>query len=824
MKEYSRILYLMTFFCLLVLHASAIEERSFIVINAASGLADNSAQVVKCTRTGRIVIATNGNVNFYDGKTFSHDDLDANNEYPLPNYNGHYHLYFDKNHHIWLKDKQKVYCMDLITERYIDNVDSVIRQLEPPAPVIDLFADHDNELWLLMETGIYSVKHKQTYHVEDSLNLQDIDVFDNIIYMLYDNGTVLGVDTLGNIVCEVPAYGRDKASKYSDSVVLEPYGDGFFQIRNGRNCGILLFFNTKTWTYETILEQDYTLNNIYYNAKEGYLYIPSVYGYWVYNPITKEKRHYPTLLLSNGGRMETDCNAMVVDQQGGLWIGTEKRGVLYSRPHSSAFHVYGWDKPEAVKYSMMMDSLEQNIDEYNNLRANCQFVDSRGWTWVGTRRGLYVQRPGESKPKLFTKKVGLSNDVVHAVVEDLDHNIWVSTSCGICFFLIRNNEIVFRNNFVSNAGVPNESFENCKAMVLPDSTIIMQGIEHVVAFNPNELRDVNEPHLVTSIKPKLVRILVNGNDVVPNVPMDDNVVVDRAFTRTKHIYLKNDQNTLSLTFSALNYFRPGQTYYRVRVSELGNEWILFSPFGSTFVDNSGLLHFPMTNLKPGDYHIEVQTSLFPDMWEEDIPDDRRFIWEVHVSQSWWRSTGPYVLAGLILFALVIANFILYNKNTRKRVKRNTAEEDIIRKLRYFVNRCNAPSMQTLSLNIGDFMTSADRSDSQVLSPEFINIMMKLLPYISTQQQKLISMRKLSEVAGVNVVDLYDVMSTNLYKNPRGLILKLRLDKSIQQLKTTDKSVEQIAVDCGFYTPNYFIGSFFHEYKMTPMDYRQQLSS
>jgi len=825
MKEYLRILYVLTFFCLLAVRASAIEEeRSFVVINAANGLADNSAQVVKCTRTGRIVISTNGNVNFYDGKTFSHDDLDASNEYPLSNYQGHYHLYFDKNHHIWLKDKQKVFCMDLITERYIDNVDSVINDLNPPAPIIDLFADHENELWLLMKTGIYSVKYKQTYHVADSLNLQDIDVFDNTIYMFYDNGVVQGVDTLGNIICEVQAYDQSKVSKYSDSVVLEPYGDGFFQIRNGRKCGILLFFNTKTKTYETILEQDYTLNNIYYDEKGKYLYIPSVYGYWVYNPVTKEKEHYEVLTMANGGKLETDCNAMVIDHQGGLWIGTEKRGVLYSPPYSRVFHRYRLDTPEARKYSMMMDTLQQNIEEYRNLRANCQFIDSRGWTWTGTRRGLYVLRPGQAKPELFTKKVGLSNDVVHAIVEDFDHNIWVSTSCGLAFFLIRNDEIIFRNNFGATSGVPNESFENCKAMVLPDSTIIMQGVEHVIAFKPSELLDVNQPHLVDNIKPKLVRILVNGDDVVPNVPMDDNVVVDRAFTRVKHIYLKNDQNTLSLTFSALNYFRPRQTYYRVRVPELSHEWILFSPFGSTFIDNNGLLHFPMTNLKPGDYHIEVQTSMFPDMWEENIPEDRRFIWELHVSQSWWRSKGPYVLMGIILFSMVIANFIIYNKNTRKRVQRNTAEEDIIRKLRYFMNRCKAPTMQTLSLNINDFSTVANRQSNESLSPEFIKTMLKLLPFISAHQNKFVSMRKLSEVAGVDVLKLYDLMSSNLYKNPRELVLKMRLDKSVQLLKTSDMTLEQIATECGFYTPNYFMGNFFHEYKMTPQEYRQKYVS
>ena len=55
-----------------VLSASAAEERTFAVINAASGLADNSAQAVVCTKAGRMIISTLGNLNFYNGATFSH--------------------------------------------------------------------------------------------------------------------------------------------------------------------------------------------------------------------------------------------------------------------------------------------------------------------------------------------------------------------------------------------------------------------------------------------------------------------------------------------------------------------------------------------------------------------------------------------------------------------------------------------------------------------------------------------------------------------------------------------------------------------------------
>ena len=64
--------------CLLqILALSAMAERSgrlFEVYNASNGLADNSAQVIKCTKTGRIVTATMGQINFFDGQQFTFID------------------------------------------------------------------------------------------------------------------------------------------------------------------------------------------------------------------------------------------------------------------------------------------------------------------------------------------------------------------------------------------------------------------------------------------------------------------------------------------------------------------------------------------------------------------------------------------------------------------------------------------------------------------------------------------------------------------------------------------------------------------------------
>ena len=820
MKLFYQILYVLLLSVLMPFSAKAItEERSFTIINAASGLADNSAQVVKCTRTGRMIISTIGNLNFYDGKSFTHADSKPVYEYSLPLYNGHYHLYFDRLHHIWLKDKHLVTCLDLQMERFIENVDSVIKGIGCQDEVLDMFADQYNDLWFLTAKGLYSPDRNRAYPVQKDLNLQDVDCIGDILYTFYENGEVIGMDSLGNVVCQSLAYDDVMAKKYADSSVLLPYGDGFFQIRNGAIGAVLLFFDARQKTWEVIKEQDYHLNNMTLDPQGKNLYIPSEYGYWIYQPETKEFEHIREIELTDGQTMMTDCNAMIFDHQGGLWIGTEKRGVLYARPHSVSFRPYAWGHELATKYSIMMDTIQQNITTYEGKKAFCKYVDSRGWAWIGTRKGLYIEIPGQAEPIVYTRRQGLHNDVIHSVIEDNDHNIWAATSCGITFFLIKDGKIAFLNNFTSDDNVPNESFDNCKAIMLPDGSIAMQGVEHVVVFNPEVLRDVNIPHPITNIKPKLIRLLANGNDVYAGESYDGNVIISMAATRIKDINLKSDQNSISLTFSALNYYRPMQTFYRVRVYELGNEWQVFSYQNSSLVDNNGLLHFPMANLEPGDYHVEVQASLFPDEWQEDIPDDERYIWEVHVKQPWWRTTGLMVLFSLILLALLIGNFFLYNRNTRMRDRRNNEEGDIIRKIRFYVERCDAAAVQKFSPFMEDETGSMAEDTSDDLSPEFIQLMQKLIPYVKSHQDGTLTMHKLSKEGDVSIVQLYEIVTDNLYKSPRALTRSIRLEKGARLLDTTDMSVEQVALECGFYTPNYFIGNFFHVYKQTPTEYR-----
>ena len=123
---HKRILKILTIACcllLMVVQSMADSDKRFFVYNAATGLADNSAQTVNCTKTGRLVITTMGQINFFDGQKFTYIDPTTENIYPISEYKGHAHLYFDKHHHLWFKKRNALSCVDLLREMYVANID-----------------------------------------------------------------------------------------------------------------------------------------------------------------------------------------------------------------------------------------------------------------------------------------------------------------------------------------------------------------------------------------------------------------------------------------------------------------------------------------------------------------------------------------------------------------------------------------------------------------------------------------------------------------------------------------------------------------------------
>ena len=816
MRYYTRTSIILLLFSLLTVTAMAeSSSRVFSNYSAADGLADNSAQTIACTKTGRLVVTTMGQINFYDGQKFTFIDPSEENIYPLANYYGNYHLYFDHYHHLWLKDTHSVTCVNLTIEKFTSSIEEEFKKFGMDKKVLDLFVDSNGIVWMLTDDGLFSAETKQTLKIRRDLNLQDLDVYKKQLLLFYENGLMEIYDSrTQQKLGDYQSYSKNDVELYKKSSVLHFDGDKLYQLRNGQKEAILQRFDFASMEWKELLRTPYHLNNL--AEKDSLIYIPSEYGYWIYDIVNGKPIHIEGLLLSNGKLLQTDVNVMVFDRQGGLWAGTEKRGLLYSKPYNSPFTVHGWNEKEAVQYAVMMDGMDKPVT-FRNKSVNCLFRDSRGWTWVGTSQGLRVyEKSSDMLPRVISKKDGLYNNVIHAVVEDKMHNIWVSTSYGVSCILFKDGQIDYINSYNMYDKIPNESFVNGRALCLPDGKIVMQALDHVVSFSPEEMQTLRNAYPF-NLYPKLIRLMVNGNEISTGQEYDGNVILEKALTRTGEINLNYNQNSLSLVFSALNYFRPQQTYYRVRINGLDDQWHVFAYYNSDgMVDSKGLFHLPMIGLRPGTYVIELQASMTPNDW-----GTTPYQWIINVNEPWWRASGLFVIFGILLSILALVNVFFYLRNANLRAMRNSEEQVLLKRIITLADRCSGEGNELLEPIPEDIMGLGSDAASE-LSPEFIKMMEHIVPFVQSKKTANLTMRQLSSEAGLGVQEFYSLVSENIYKSPRPLIRKMMTDRAEELLKTTSKTIGEISEQCGFVTPNFFIATFYRYHRQTPAEFRGKL--
>lgn len=800
---------------ILTAEAVNVSPRIFRNYTAANGLADNGAQTIHCTRTGRLVITTAGQINFYDGASFSYIDPLDENIYALSEYRGNYHLYFDKYHHIWLKNTGSVTCVELITERFVPSIEDVFAEFGVKERVMDLFVDRTGVVWLLTANGLYSVATKQYIKPRAGLNLQDLEVYkDKFLMLFYENGLMEMYDiTKGKRVAENRPYNDEMARHYAASSLVMMDSTKVYQIRNGAKDAILMLYDVPRKEWTELLRTPYHLNSLV--KHDSLLYVPCEYGYWTVHENSYETNHVEALGIVFSQPLETDINVIAFDRQGGMWAGTENRGILYSMPYKQPFHAYPWGTPIANQLGSMMSNVNQ-WPKFRDRTVNCVFKDSRGWTWVGTSQGLQVyRRESDLLPQVYTTKDGLYNNIVHSVVEDRDHHIWVATSYGISVVLFNEDgRVHYINSYNEYDHVPNEAFVNGKAMLLPDGQIAMQSLDHVVLFDPTKMATLDNSYPF-KIYPKLIKLMVNGIDVTPTTEIDGKRILDRALSRVWGLDLNYNQNSLTLVFSALNYFRPQQTFYRVRVMGLDEEWRILSPFSSDLVDKDGLLHLPLMAMRPGHYTIQVQASLAPDVW-----DTEPYEWTIDINEPWWRSVGMFGLLAFVLVVMAGINLFYYMKNANLRAMRNSEEIGLINRIYAFVDRCNT-SAEILEPVVEEY-TSAQPDPQVELDEDFLKIYKKIAHVVEFERKKKkMTMRRLSNAAGMDAKTFYQVITTNIFKSPRPLIKQARLQQAERMLRNTKEPLEVIADKCGFISVNFLISQFFQVYRVTPDQYRRK---
>src|ERR1039458_2850153 len=166
-------------------------------------------------------------------------------------------------------------------------------------------------------------------------------------------------------------------------------------------------FSLRTWSKADGLPDGSV--TVILQTQDGYLWVGTAAGLVRFDGVEftevdlrKNRRDRPAAIT-----------AMCEDATGGLWIGTEERGI------------FRWQDDQLQHFGATDGLLDENVTSLT--------LDSGGHLWIGTKRG--VNRRDGSRFVAFTTADGLPDNSVSSIHAARSGTVWITTAGGMCRFV-----------------------------------------------------------------------------------------------------------------------------------------------------------------------------------------------------------------------------------------------------------------------------------------------------------------------------------------------------------------------------------------------------
>ena len=328
----------------------------FYVLNTQQGLSDNCILQMMQLADGRLAVRTPKGINLYDGRHFSLIPLSAEKAESITKYKGQTHLYADSQDRLWVKEYQKIFCIQLAEGRLLEHpLDSLSRNGKedkmkmmrngPNGKAIqDLFVDSRKNVWIVMGDSLLNTQDGNLIHLKKEWGcLQDLDTDGKQVYAFMDSG-IVAVFQKDKLVYTTSAYSTAEAQHYRNtSLTVLTLSGQFYQIRTGRDeknktdASIFLHFNPETRKFARIFACDYILHTLNMSSDNQAL-ISCQHGYLMFDfKLGTTPREVKELSLPDGKSLTTGINTVYRDKEGAIWLGTYHDGLIYVSPMLGLF-------------------------------------------------------------------------------------------------------------------------------------------------------------------------------------------------------------------------------------------------------------------------------------------------------------------------------------------------------------------------------------------------------------------------------------------------------------------------------------------------------
>jgi len=388
----------------------------------------------------------------------------------------------------------------------------------------------------------------------------------------------------------------------------------------------------------------YMIFNIYGDREGSVWIITNGGGLDKYDPAHDNFIHYQYDPRNPGSISDNYLWCMAEDHSGNLWIGTNTEGLICFDRERRKFTRYKHEQHDT-------NSISDN-------KIICLYSDHNGILWIGTAGGgLNRYDPAAKIFSAYYEINGLSSNTVHAIVEDDQDNLWISTNKGLTKF-DRHTEI-FKTYTVYNGLQGNEFHVNsaCKSIT---GELFFGGTNGFNIFKPENLKQ-------NTITPQVV--LTDFQLFNVSVPIgpgaDERNILHASISETGKIDLLYSDEVFSFEFAALDYTVPNKNTYAYMMDGFEKHW--------NYVGNRHYATY--TKLSPGKYIFRVTGSNNSGTWSDAgtslVITIAPPFWE-----TWWfRSFLIVALVGALIsgYKIRTARIRAHNRKLQLNVQERTAQ-------------------------------------------------------------------------------------------------------------------------------------------------------
>ncbi len=502
---------------------------------------------------------------------------------------------------------------------------------------------------------------------------------------------------------------------------------------------------------------------------------------------------------------DDNCYKSVEDKDGNIWVATYGGGVNVLTRNKDGKQVFLHDKNVMKNYP---------ANSFHKVRSLA--VDREGVVWVGTTDGILLMSYQNNQFTInellpsdeFPDKILLSNDVV-CLTNDPNGDIWVGTSGGglahavgkdsegrwlfesygiqdglpieevLSITFDNHNNVWFSTDHVIYSldtqkrifttfseleGVDETTCSECASLMLPNG--------HILFGTVNGYYDIDRSKLVNTtgnvLKLRITDFWIND---VLQTPRKDSPI-DYYVPGSKSVELPRHGDLFAFRFASLNYHLQHRVHYQYMLEGYEDTW------HSANRDRMA----SYKDIPTGTYHFKVRAFLLE---SPDKYDEKQI--EVTIPPYFLLSTNAIWL--YMVLGAILGIWLMFRR------QKYLEKEERLRMIR------EGPRRRQQQIVKDDFL---------IFLNEFLNI------HFSD------SMLDVSEMASASDQSEEMFLHT-LYrltgKGPNEYLLDYRLKRAVEMLETTDQTIAEIALNCGFADASLFNRQFFKKTGFLPSKYR-----